>query len=135
MKRHYPAIVDTNKDRSIFGVTFPDLGGCTSGGETVEAAILNAADALAGHIALMAEDGDTIPEPTPVAEVDLNPGPDETIVCVILVPANLPGRTRRINVTLDENLIDEIDAVASNRSGFLSQAARAELSRRRNGMA
>jgi metal-responsive CopG/Arc/MetJ family transcriptional regulator len=41
------------------------------------------------------------------------------------------GKIKRVNVTLDEGLLSEIDAVTSNRSGFLAQAARAELARRR----
>ncbi len=43
---------------------------------------------------------------------------------------DLPGRARRVNVTLDEALIEEIDSIATNRSRFLAEAARAELARR-----
>jgi metal-responsive CopG/Arc/MetJ family transcriptional regulator len=42
-----------------------------------------------------------------------------------------PGRARRVNVTLDEALLEEIDQISNNRSGFLAEAARAELARRR----
>ncbi|EPY00931.1 hypothetical protein K678_13633 [Magnetospirillum fulvum MGU-K5] len=86
-------------------------------------------EALTGHIALMAEDGDAIPAPTPVEAVTWEK--DENVVCVALIPVVVPGKAKRINVTLDESLIEEIDAIAPNRSGFLADAARAELTRRR----
>lgn len=47
-----------------------------------------------------------------------------------LVPVSIPGKARRVNVTLDEALLEEIDAVTDNRSRFLAEAARAELARR-----
>jgi metal-responsive CopG/Arc/MetJ family transcriptional regulator len=54
-------------------------------------------------------------------------------VTVALVPVTLPGRAHRVNITMDEGLLHEIDAVADNRSRFLADAARAELARRRAG--
>jgi hypothetical protein len=45
-----------------------------------------------------------------------------------------PGRSLRINVSLDEGLIAAIDRVAKNRSGFLADAARAALAARQIGM-
>jgi metal-responsive CopG/Arc/MetJ family transcriptional regulator len=38
---------------------------------------------------------------------------------------------RGVNVPLDEALLEEIDQISNNRSGFLAEAARAELARRR----
>ena len=43
-----------------------------------------------------------------------------------LVPVILPGLAKRIAVTKDPELIDAIDGVTSNRSGFLAAAARHE---------
>jgi metal-responsive CopG/Arc/MetJ family transcriptional regulator len=45
----------------------------------------------------------------------------------------LPGKAQRVNITLDEALLDEIDQIADSRSRFLAEAARAELARRRAG--
>ena len=51
-----------HKDRdSDYGVSFPDVPGCISAGDTFEEAVANAAEALAGHFALMKSDGDPIP--------------------------------------------------------------------------
>ena len=129
MQRYYPAIVDRDGDGS-YGIVFPDFPGCVSTGATPEEAVAQGGEALTGHIAWMARDGDPIPNPTPIAGIVHDP--EVNLVCLTLVPITLPGRAKRINVTLDENLIEEIDAVADNRSGFLAEAAVAELARRRN---
>lgn len=58
----YIALVHKDKDTS-YGVSFPDVPGCISAGDTFEEAIANAAEALAGHFAMMRTDGDSIPRP------------------------------------------------------------------------
>jgi len=127
LKQMYVALVE--KDRETYGVTFPDFPGCTSAGDTAEAAAEGAVEALAGHIAAMAADGDGLPEPG--FGVDQDPDdPEVNVVAKLLISVPVPGRTKRINVMLDESLIAEIDAVTNNRSRFLSEAARAELARR-----
>ena len=45
MSTHYVAVVEKEPD-SAFGVWFPDVEGCFSAGETLEAAVANAAMAL-----------------------------------------------------------------------------------------
>ena len=58
----YIALVHKDEGTS-YGVSFPDLPGCISAGDTFEEAVANAAGALAAHLALMRADGDTIPAP------------------------------------------------------------------------
>ncbi len=58
----YIALVHKNEGTS-YGVSFPDVPGCVSAGDTFEQAVANAAEALAGHLALMKADGDPIPAP------------------------------------------------------------------------
>jgi predicted RNase H-like HicB family nuclease len=58
----YIAMVHKDEGTS-YGVSFPDLPGCISAGDTFEEAVANAAEALAAHLALMRADGDTIPAP------------------------------------------------------------------------
>jgi predicted RNase H-like HicB family nuclease len=48
---------------------FPDVPGCVSGGGNFKDCMRNAAEALATHFASMAEDGDTIPEPSELLAV------------------------------------------------------------------
>jgi predicted RNase H-like HicB family nuclease len=56
----YIALVHKDKDTS-YGVSFPDVPGCISAGDTFQEAIENASQALAGHLAVMEADGDAIP--------------------------------------------------------------------------
>jgi len=61
--RHYPAIIEGDAETG-YSVFFPDLPGCTSGGDTLQEAALNAEEALAGHVDLMLQAGETLPEPS-----------------------------------------------------------------------
>ena len=56
----YIALVHKDEGTS-YGVSFPDVPGCISAGDTFEQAVANAAEALAGHLALMRADGDSVP--------------------------------------------------------------------------
>jgi predicted RNase H-like HicB family nuclease len=58
----YIALVHKD-DGTSYGVSFPDVPGCISAGGTFEEAVANAAEALAGHFALMKADGDAVPQP------------------------------------------------------------------------
>jgi predicted RNase H-like HicB family nuclease len=58
----YIALVHKD-DGTSYGVSFPDVPGCISAGDTFEEAVGNAAEALAGHFAAMRADGETIPVP------------------------------------------------------------------------
>jgi predicted RNase H-like HicB family nuclease len=64
----YIALVHKDKDTS-YGVSFPDVPGCISAGDTFEDAVDNASQALAGHLAVMEADGDTIPKARSLEEL------------------------------------------------------------------
>lgn len=120
---HYPAIIERAGDS--YSVFFPDLPGCTSAGDTLQAAALGAEEALSGHLAVSIEHGDAIPDPSDFDAVEADPEVDE--VARILVRGERPGRAVRVQVSIDEGLLARIDRVAKNRSRFLADAARAAL--------
>jgi predicted RNase H-like HicB family nuclease len=65
-----PYIALVHKDEGTsYGVSFPDVPGCIAAGDTFEEAVANAAQALAGHLALMRADGDPIPAPRSFEEL------------------------------------------------------------------
>jgi predicted RNase H-like HicB family nuclease len=64
----YIALVHKDKGTS-YGVSFPDVPGCISAGDTFEEAIDNASVALAGHLAVMEADGDPIPNARSLEEL------------------------------------------------------------------
>lgn len=126
--RYYPAIIEGGREPG-FGVFFPDLPGCVSAGDTIDQAARNAEEALALHIRGMLEDGDSLPEATPLDSIPRDPEVEE--VARVLVRAEMPGRTVRFNATIDEALLNRIDRAAQasgmSRSGFLADAARRAL--------
>jgi predicted RNase H-like HicB family nuclease len=123
----YPAIVE--RAGAGYSVFFPDLPGCTSAGDSVNEALVNAEEALAGHLAVSAEHGDAIPDPSELDQISaVDPEVDE--VARAIVRAERPGKSLRLNISLDEGLVARIDRVAKNRSGFLAEAARAALAGR-----
>jgi predicted RNase H-like HicB family nuclease len=81
---HYPAIVEGDR-ASGYSVFFPDLPGCTSGGDTIQEAATNAEEALAGHVALMIEDGEAVPEPGSLDELPSPAAPGVVEVARLLV--------------------------------------------------
>ena len=50
-------------------ITYPDLPGCMSDGETTEEAVINGRDALKSYLLACVEFGDPIPEPGTVGEM------------------------------------------------------------------
>jgi len=86
---------------------------------------LNAEEALGGHLAVMAQYGDPIPEPSAIDAIGVDAEIDEVVR--ILVRGQRPGRAVRVQVSIDEGLLARIDRIAGNRSGFLAEAAREKL--------
>ncbi len=119
---------------SCYGVSFPDVSGCTSAGDTLDEALSNAVDALSGHIRLMEADMDVIPLPRTLEEICDDPENKKDAEGAIISAVPLVrdrGSTTRINVSLDLGLLEAIDGLAKQRSqtrsAFLASAARREL--------
>ena len=119
----YPAIIE--RSDTGFSVFFPDLPGCTSAGKTVNEAALNAEEALAGYLLVSEQFGDIIPHPSELDTILADPTIDEA--ARLLVRGERSGKSIRINITMDEGLLAAIDRIATNRSGFLADAARVAL--------
>lgn len=62
--RRYTVILENDPDASAYSVVVPALPGCTSQGVTVEEAIANAQEAVAGHISALEALGEAVPEET-----------------------------------------------------------------------
>lgn len=120
---YYPAVID--RSVSGFGVSFPDFPGCIANGATPNEAALNAEAALALHVEAMAKDGDALPLPSSLEDIEPVDGADD--VARILVRVDAPSKVTRVLVSIDEGLLRAIDAVASNRSAWIADAARARL--------
>jgi predicted RNase H-like HicB family nuclease len=132
---YYRALLEPAADGG-YGVIFPELPGCTSGGDTADEAARNAAEGLAGHLGLLLEDGDPIPSPAPLDAplpdwLDEPGEPPAAGLVRLLVPAELPGKAGRIDIAMEEDLAGQLDAAAAargvSRSALLAEAARRML--------
>lgn len=112
---------------SDYGVSFPDFPGCITAGTSMQEAYEMAREALRGHIETMLEYGDTLP----ASPMSLDKAKDHALakdaLTFFMVEAALPSKSKRINITMDEDIIRAIDHVTSNRSAFLEAAARDKL--------
>ena len=131
MARYYPAIIEPALDG--YGVYFPDVPGCTSAGATVQEAARNAEEALQAHLDLTVEHGEIIPEPSELDAIVAEAGVVEA--ARVLLRAEVPGRSVRVNITLPEELLAAVDRYAARsgytRSGLLAQAVRERMERDR----
>ena len=102
----------------------------------MQEALESAREAVATHIEGMLLDGDHVPPPT---SIDAHQGNRDYSGGVwALVPVDLgklSGRAKRINITLPERALAELDACAKSfgetRSGFLLRAALEFIARHR----
>ena len=124
MKNYIGIIQEENKQ---FGIIFPDFPGCVSVGDTVEEAYKNGIEALSLHINGMKEDGeDNIPEPSNFETIKQKQGDWYNLdnAVVMFIPyIEEQNKTVRINITMEQTLLNKIDSITKNRSAFLSQAA------------
>jgi len=119
------------KDRdSDYGVEFPDMPGCISAGKTLEEAKAMAAEALAGHVAVLQEMGQPVPAPSSLDDLAEDPNRDGAVLFLIDLDPGLL-KAERVNVMIPRHLLGRIDAVAGagNRSRFLADAAEKMLAR------
>jgi predicted RNase H-like HicB family nuclease len=117
---------------SDFGVSFPDFPGLATAGVTLDDARAMAEEALAFHIDGLIEDGEAIPEPSSLEEV-MTDAENRDGVAILVTLKTEAKKAVRVNVTLPEYVLEEIDRYAQahgfTRSGFLAQAAKQAMER------
>jgi predicted RNase H-like HicB family nuclease len=115
---------------SDYGVEFPDLPGCFSAGATLEEAKAMAAEALAGHVAVLEEEGLPVPPPSSVDDLVADPHRADAILFLVDLDPSLL-KPERVNIMIPRNLLGRIDAVAGpgGRSRFLVEAAEKRLAK------
>lgn len=133
MAGNYIALIHPpHQAASSWGVTFPDLPGCTSFGDSFEAAARNAEEALAGHIAAMLADGETPPSPRSYAQLvaesrAFNDDQAEGAKALPVRLVEVAAPKERVNVMLGRDVLRRIDEAARakgiSRSAYIEQAA------------
>ena len=122
----YIGIIHKDAD-SDFGVSFPDFPGCITAGKTLDEAGRMAQDALAGHIAGMVEDGQSIPAPMPLEEAQTHAFAADVLAFIVVRAPESEGRVVRVNITMREADLRRIDEAAAgakqNRSSYMVSRA------------
>lgn len=129
----YIAFIHKDPD-SIYGVSFPDMPGCISAGDTIDEAVRSAVEALSGQVRMLEADGEPVPPPRDFDAIMSDPdlaGDREGAMTTVIPLVRDRGSTVRVNVSFDLGLLEAIDAVAKDRgqtrSAFLASAARREI--------
>ena len=123
---NYIAIVhkETNTD---FGVSFPDFPGCITAGQTIDEAKNFAQEALSLHIQGMFEDDDKLTAPLNLEKIMANKDFADAVAYLVVTVPDAKHRTVRVNITVPEMTLKQIDAAAKkrgmSRSSFLVHVA------------
>ncbi len=122
----YPVVIHKDPDRD-YGVTVPDLPGCFSAGESLDDAIKSTVEAIECHIEGLLIDEEEIPSPTAIETHRGNPDFTDGIWALVDVDlSKLSGKSRRVNITIPERILSQIDNFASrhgeSRSGLITTA-------------
>ena len=116
-----------HEEDGTFGISFPDFPGVVSTGTSLDEAVAKGAQALAFHVEGMEEDKEAMPELRSFSAI-AKAEPDWVAGgLAVAVPVELPGKSVRINISVDERDLERIDraakAAGSTRSNFLVKAA------------
>lgn len=123
----YPIFIHKDPD-SDYGVIVPDLPGCFSAGSNIDETIKNAHEAIECHLEGLLLGGDPIPLNKPLEHHLNNPDLKGGVLAVVDVDlSRVSGKSKRINITLPERFLKQIDdytqSHGGNRSAFLVDAA------------
>ena len=130
----YPVAIESGDARHAYGVIVPDLPDCFSAGDTLDAAVANAEEAILLYLEDVIDAGKAPPVPTALGRLRRRKewrGWTWAVVDVDI--AKLSTKATRVNITLPDRLLDTIDRHAKQlgetRFGFLARAAIEALSR------
>ena len=102
MKNDYAFIAVFEYAEDGINISFPDLPGCITCAEinATNEAISNAQEALGLHIFGMEEDGEEIPEPTPLKELNLKKNCIPVLIDVFMPSVRMAAKTSFVKKTL-----------------------------------
>lgn len=118
-----------------YGIVFPDLPGCTAGGETIADVTSDAIAAVREWILDARESDEEIPRPRDMAALKQDAKVMEALregAAFIVIPVLIDsGRPAKANLSLDSGLLEAIDDAARTsgltRSSFIATAAREKI--------
>jgi predicted RNase H-like HicB family nuclease len=113
----YFALVES--EEGVFGVTFPDLAGCTAMGATAEEALDNAAEALRDWVEVAEARRQSVPPPRGAAALLIEPevktALDQGAFLAWAPLVREIGRPVKANLSINSGILAAIDAAAELR--------------------
>lgn len=123
---NYIAVVHRDP-KGDFGVSFPDFPGCITAGATIDEAKDRAHDALSLHIESLLDDGLDVAAPSKLEDIIDRPDYGDAVAVLVISVSEAKPKSIRVNITVPEDKLRKIDAVAKergmSRSSFLVHAA------------
>ncbi len=122
----YSIAIHKDQD-SDYGVTFPDIPGCFSAGDSIEEAIAMAQEAAECHLEGLLLDAEPVPVATPIENHQNKKDYKNALWALIEIDiSKLSLKSKRVNISIPERLLNSVDHFARNhgetRSGLLAQA-------------
>jgi predicted RNase H-like HicB family nuclease len=132
----YPVLALKDNVENNYSFSVVDLPGCQVKALTMDDGLAKLEEAMAGHLSILVEYGEQVPQAKSI-EQHMQSSTQANAIWAVLEFDVIPymGKSHKINVTLPELLIKQIDdRVAkstqhSTRSGFIASACIAELSK------
>lgn len=95
----YSAVFTYYGQGKEIAVVFPDLD-CATSGTDDEDALLSARELLGGRLAILEEDGEDIPEPTPLSEIKTKENERAVLIDVYMPSVRMANVNRSVNRTV-----------------------------------
>ncbi|RJX27927.1 MAG: type II toxin-antitoxin system HicB family antitoxin [Dethiobacter sp.] len=124
----FPAVFDPCEEEG-YTVSFPDLPGCITEGDTLEEALYMAKDALELHLYGMESDNDPIPKPTRPETIRVPEGGFITLISVWMPPVRdeMANKSVKKTLTIPKWLNDVAEHEKVNFSHILQLALKEHL--------
>ena len=121
----YPVAIEVGGQDHAWGVVVADLPGCFSAGDTLEAALDGAREAIAAWVDEVLDSGEPIPPPSPLETVLREHSGGSWIIALVEIDdAAFDDRPERVNISLPRRVLARLDALAqssgSTRSGWIA---------------
>jgi predicted RNase H-like HicB family nuclease len=128
MSEFYVAVIETNSEGEFF-VSVPDLPGVNAAATTRLAALELAVEFANDYVRDLVEDGHAVPPARDLAEIEHDLEAREAGRA--LIPVEVPGRSLKISLSIDQALLARADRAAANvgltRSGFFAAAVEEKI--------
>lgn len=128
MSEFYVAVIETNREGEFF-VTVPDLPGVNAAAITRHEALELAVEFANDYVRDLIEEGHAVPPARDLDKIERDPEVRE--VGRALIPVEVPGRSLKISLSIDQALLTRADRAAAKvgltRSGFFAAAVEEKI--------